>query len=803
MRITASLFTAAQIARALGKTPRAVRQRLSSIQAAGQNLNRGQASPAWSFDQLPTPLRAELLRRAARLNYPDAPALLSASCALWQPPVPLAEVADSAIAKARQLREALAGSVRRLNDLSISEVDFRQSGLADFRAAFGYAVSEKQWKRLLDRTVSRDAGSEDWQRLEIYLDENCARKATNTAAAVTLGNEHRPLRELIASFKKPATPTKDETQLLWQATFDRYTDLLVEGATARAARRSLVAFLAAHAPSLARTPHAMHVAFNAKLAKWEEGDSKPSALADRRSVENRSRALELSDDDRKTILAFSAKHGGGLSQGWREALRRGELSAELTARYIGNPSSKSYVPHSIRDALGNDLALLDDHMHGPRQAKLGGAYIERNPNSSAAGDWMQGDDCTLPVLYSEETAAGVRLMRGQFLAMIDYRTTYILGFVLISAPPDRPSTYNAWHIRNLITTVHNTYGLPRRGFYFEGGSWKANVLTGNASDWTGTETGLREFGLRFMHARLPRGKVIERVFGALQNLMEAEPGYVGRSHLTDKYERTERTKRFVESGKLPAAGNFHSREEWMERLTYLVGRYNDEPQGGKYCAGISPREAYEKHFGNEPLIRLPDSARYLLANERKRLKVGRNGISFRAGKADAPFTYKNADTGPLQGRHVECFFNRESPEVLGVRHPDSGEVFAVRRATYVPAMDADEDTLAQAFAEIDAHDGYKRALYRAIRPQFSQHFLSRPIFRPTLVDGATAEAGRQFTERAAAEKAAASKDRKLLTRTAAAAGQVGMRVRGRTSETRANAAEELAQLMAEADQQKE
>ena len=62
------------------------------------------------------------------------------------------------------------------------------------------------------------------------------------------------------------------------------------------------------------------------------------------------------------------------------------LSPELVSRFIGNPGSKSYVPRAIRGALGNDLALLDDLMHGPRRAKLGGAYIERDPNSFCAGD---------------------------------------------------------------------------------------------------------------------------------------------------------------------------------------------------------------------------------------------------------------------------------------------------------------------------------------------------------------------------------------------------------------------------------
>ena len=150
--------------------------------------------------------------------------------------------------------------------------------------------------------------------------------------------------------------------------------------------------------------------------------------------------MTLREDDRKTLLAYGLKFGGGLAQGWREALRAGVLSAELTARYIDNPAGKSDVPRVIKRALANDIKLLDDAMHGPRQEKLNGPHIDRDPRSINASDWWQGDDCTLPNLYYEETSQGQRLMRGQFLAMIDVRSRYILGFVLISAPRDRPST---------------------------------------------------------------------------------------------------------------------------------------------------------------------------------------------------------------------------------------------------------------------------------------------------------------------------------------------------------------------------
>ena len=227
---TTPVFTAAQLATGLNRSVRGVRKTLKHIRPTAEDMVRGQRCAVWSLAQLPDALRGELAQKAAALSYRDVAALLAAPPRVWQPPVALAAVSDAALTKARNLRAAFAGTVQRLNDLTISEAEFRRRGLADFHAGFGYAISEKQWQRLLDRTTARDGGAEDWQRLEIYLDEKCARPApAGTVAAVTLGNEHRPLRDLIASFKKPAEPTKAESLLLWQTAFDRYDDLVAEG----------------------------------------------------------------------------------------------------------------------------------------------------------------------------------------------------------------------------------------------------------------------------------------------------------------------------------------------------------------------------------------------------------------------------------------------------------------------------------------------------------------------------------------------------------------------------------------------
>jgi hypothetical protein len=151
--------------------------------------------------------------------------------------------------------------------------------------------------------------------------------------------------------------------------------------------------------------------------------------------------------------------------------------------------------------------------------------------------------------------------------------------------------------------------------------------------------GLRGLGLQFRHAKLPRGKVIERVFGLLQNYLESEPGYAGRDERHDKFERVQEQLSLVRRGKAHPQDFFLSEAEYLQRLGVIVHRYNNERQEGKYCPGLSPKEAFEKFHGEEPRIRLKGSCRHLLATHKMRVRSGRNGISFRFGREQ--FTYKS------------------------------------------------------------------------------------------------------------------------------------------------------------------
>src|SRR5260370_32434979 len=157
-------------------------------------------------------------------------------------------------------------------------------------------------------------------------------------------------------------------------------------------------------------------------------------------------------------------------------------------------------------------------------------------------------------------------------------------------------------------------------------------------NWFQTEMGLRGLGLQFCHAKLPRGKVIERVFGLLQNQLESVPGYAGRDERHDKFERVQEQLSLVRRGKAQPEDFFLSEPEYLKRLETIVRIYNEEQQEGEYFPGISPTEAVEKFHREEPRIRLGRSCRHLPATHKMQVRSGRNGISFRFGKEQ--FSYK-------------------------------------------------------------------------------------------------------------------------------------------------------------------
>jgi hypothetical protein len=738
-------FTAAQIAMSLRRPKRSVLESLKGIPPSGTKIVHGNEARAWSKDALPENILTALEDVAAEWKT-SVDALLASPPASWRPRYPLSQLCERAIERASLLKRALGPALARLNDFGPKTTELEQLGVEDYGRTFGHSVSTRHWRRLFRRTLDRDGGAENWGRLEIYVDESPARRPELRKRAPFIPAALQPLQDLISSFGNPACPTELERTCLWIYAFEHYERETEQFGKPHAVKRATLKFLFENASFLGKSEKGIKVQFDRKLKRWIAGGRLPAAFADGRRGNRGRPAARLSEQEEHALVARALRAGGGLSQAWRELRNKGAFNQDISQHYLATPASKSYVPHRIRELVTNKFKMLRDHHRGPRRAKLNGAYINRDPSTFHAGDWFQADDCTLPNYYYTESDEGFALVRGQFLAMCDVRTTFILGYVLI---PQR--NYTAHHIRNLTTIVADTYGLPRRGFYYENGMWRtARLLHGRRDEinWHETEMGLRGLGLQFCHAKLPRGKVIERVFGLLQNHLESEPGYAGRDERHDKFERVQEQLSLVRRGKAQPEDFFLSEEEYLQRLEAIVRTYNEERQEGKYCPGLSPREAFEKFHGEEPRIRLGRSCRHLLATHKMRVRSGRNGISFRFGKEQ--FTYKNKETGALRGEELIVWFNVENPAFISVTNlkEDPRTLFTVEREISVPGMDAPPEVLEAALAQNEAHEAYRKGLYRAVSQNFSTGFAGR-MFRQNLIDHKTAELGNAMREQQA------------------------------------------------------
>jgi hypothetical protein len=452
---------------------------------------------------------------------------------------------------------------------------------------------------------------------------------------------------------------------------------------------------------------------------------------------------------------------GRVSQAWRELAGKNALSEELLAHYLSNPASKSYCPTRIREAVKYEIGMMDDIHHGPRQAKLNGAHISRDWSGVAAMDWLCSDDATLEIYwYISDGKGWFTLMRGQFLPMIDVRSLRVLGFGL------RPEkSYNAAMIRTLITRVCDEHGLPRKGFIFEGGIWQnSRLLKGDAAadplSWGETELGLRSLGLRFHHSRLPRSKPIERVIGALQDLMEGQLGYVGPDEMHEKFERVQKAKLQVEAGRVHPSEHFYSLDEWEARLEGICAKYNATEQGGKMTGGLCPDDAFFKfRKADDPPTKLPANCRYLLAHHKRPLKVTSNGITLRFG--NQAYNYRNEETGRLRGQTVLAWWNPELPETLTVTDMNRENAFCVALSPALPAMDAPEtvpELWRQENERIAAHMSYARVRYRMLKAKHATPF------RHTVVDRATAELGEKIKAGQSRVQAERGKEEKQLAK---------------------------------------
>jgi hypothetical protein len=310
------------------------------------------------------------------------------------------------------------------------------------------------------------------------------------------------------------------------------------------------------------------------------------------------------------------------------------------------------------------------------------------------------------------------LTRGQVILFIDFRSLRILGWAL-----EPRKSYSSLTIRSLCTHIFGAYGVPQV-LYFERGLWKsATLLKGKTDpfDFTEISQGLREFGVQFKHAIRPRTKVVERIGGLFQDIAEAEPGYCGRDERRDAPESLRKQMAEVAARKVHPSKYFYSLDQWNQRIGALVERYNTEAQQGHILAGLSPDQAFEKHISHDnPPMQFFAGLRYLLANDKRLVRVTTNGVTIQIGKVK--FNYRGQEIAHLVGREALAWFDPENPEAITITNTDRTNPITVARSENPNALESliapDSGTLGRELSRIEGQASHMKTRFNVVKAKF-------------------------------------------------------------------------------------
>jgi hypothetical protein len=653
-----TLFTAAQIAAALGKTSQAVRKQLREVQPAGVQIVGGNESAAWTVEQLPAKLRSWLAIESVREN-----------CA------------------GDDMKERIETM------LSMP----RRESLDNFRSKANHAR----------RAPARRP--DDFAELESF----------------------------IAACANPSAPSETERRAIWTLALEKFTALVHTGQPEKRAARRVRHFLSTHAPFLATSRDALWIAWKRKLAKLQNANGDPKALRDGRKANGPRFTLPENDRDlliHRTVFGYR----GDIAPAWRDCLRSG-FSPEVISRYAGQAADKSHVPASVMDGISAEVEILTVMYQGPRAFDARKGHVTRSYDGISSLQCISGDDFTLNTYFYVPDAKGwFQLTRGQVILFIDFRSLRILGWAL-----EPRKSYSSLTIRSLCTHIFGEFGVPEI-LYLERGLWKnATLLKGKTDpfDFTEISQGLREYGVKFIHAIRPRTKAVERVGGMFQDITEAEPGYCGRDERRDAPESLRKQMDEVEARKVHPSKNFYSLDQWNRRIGQIVDQYNAEPQQGHILAGMSPEEAFEAHMNPEnPPLQFNAALRYLLAHDKRLARVTLNGVTIQVGKQK--FNYRGREIAHLVGREVLAWFDPENPETIVVTNTDRTNPICVSRSQNPNALESlvepDAGTLGRELARIEGQASYMKTRFNVVKAKFPMPQ------RQLLVDAQTVELGAQI-----------------------------------------------------------
>ncbi len=668
----------------------------------------------------------------------------------WMPAVPWGVLAEKWRTKAHKLQTALLPFLRRLEDPSVSVASLAEEGRALHQRIFKFSepISVRHWERLVQRTLERDGGALNWNRVEIFVDDKAGRRRTAATCRSEFLAEHKTaLNETVEHLENRADPTDDDRAYLLDAAFRHYESLSARHTKHKVRRRlktSLLDYLLAAVPALAKNVESLRRVFDLKLAAWQAGGQTPQAIMDQRRLKSGNFRRPDFAADRKVIRDMAIQFGGSESLAHRQARKRGLLSKEFCDHYTFDMrQNKSYVPHTIRADITPEVEAVEPLTHSEREAKLRGPWIRRDWSDEEPGNYFSGDDVTWNHrfwFWNDDDLGRRRAIRGECLLITDLRTFYPLHVMLIAGH------YNSEHVRSLCLQAHDKAGLPHEGYYFEGGVFQARLVPGERRKgakwrhWRETENGLQalKLSVSLRHATTPRAKPIEGMLHILQDLMRCEPGFVGFNERQDKIEDIQEFVVAVNERGADPRERLLSMADWSKRIDAILHEFAHDPQNGDMLPGVSPAETWAEAMQRKALVKLPPEARAVFATHEQRVTVRQEGIvlTIRGQRR----IYANEHTGRFIGRPVLTHYNVEYPQLLTVSDLDRREYFAVPELV-LPAMSATPEQFARVHAQIAGHRRPAKVIHSEMRP----HVVTT-ITRDDDADEATRQRGRFIAE---------------------------------------------------------
>ncbi|MEQ1854797.1 MAG: hypothetical protein ABMA01_24785, partial [Chthoniobacteraceae bacterium] len=496
-------------------------------------------------------------------------------------------------------------------------------------------------------------------------------------------------------------------------------DRTAAGGDEKKIKRALRAYVVRVAPFLADSHAAFKRNLNRKLRT--AGEEGIHALIDARGERSGYRRRPADWEENVLLLArHTLACGGRAAQAFRDLYlgetRTGEQFSDAFRAHFDYDARrrKSYVPETVRAELRPMIKAATPLFHGPKAARLAAPSIHRDWSNVHAGDSYSGDDFTLNHPFYDWCEDGefefdgrrFHVTRGQTLIFCDERSRMILGYHVAPRP-----YYVADDICTAISRLcmDPAIGLPFARFLFERSIWKSNKVRGLV-EWPKLDEALARQGisLTMSHATTPRAKVIERIGGMIQSIMQPAPGYVGRNERLDNFERVQgflaKLKRAGQPLKadLDPAEALMSKAEFCAELDRCIDLYNRDPQGGESMGNRSPGEVWAQESPARPHVVLPDSLRYLLSTNVSEQKVTREGVKISL-PGGPRFYSDSARIGELIDERVRVRFNPELPDLVTVCHlasdPRELNPFAVGRGPAMPAIGATDEDHAAAKAK--------------------------------------------------------------------------------------------------------